>query len=271
MSNLLLSLKKRSYLFSVKTKLRKEWNTPYSFEDEGFTVIPCRMCPKFDSDKNRCSVPFGSPLRKCVTASIEANLSVFSGIHALEIGCGNWSYAKQILEHTGSSWVGVDPLPAKKKIKSIRTTYGHAASLPFDNQSFDLVFGIQTLEHFVDRHEHIAEAASYEQCLGEIWRVLKPGGAIYFDVPIHHHGHEMFIMGDTERIKNLFHPGMWKNLSFQKWRYDYAPLAKYPPRPGETVRWPACVCSYPAPEMEKVRDHGFIWLLTIQAKKTGDG
>jgi hypothetical protein len=46
--------------------------------------------------------------------------------------------------------------------------------------------------------------SEYESCLDEILRVLKSGGTIYLDAPIHLHDNEMFIMGDIERIKKHF-------------------------------------------------------------------
>src|SRR5205085_8518363 len=46
-------------------------------------------------------------------------------------------------------------------------------SLPFEDQSFDLVSTFQTLEHVAD----------VNRCLAEMVRVLRPGGVLYLRAP----------------------------------------------------------------------------------------
>ena len=88
--------------------------------------------------------------------------------------------------------------------------------------------------------------------------MLKRGGSIYFDAPIHLHGHEMFVLGDLGRIRGSFDETLWTDVLIEKWRYDHDPLPKcLPPlkeiatglvisrrvRPPGDSRAKACGCS----------------------------
>jgi len=54
-----------------------------------------------------------------------------------------------------------------------RFLYGLGESLPFKNESFDVIFTYQTLEH----------VQSYQQCIAEFTRVLKRGGYLFIWCP----------------------------------------------------------------------------------------
>ena len=273
LKDVLISLKKRLYIFTtLHFKIQKEWTKQYWIEEEnGIRYIPCKLCPKYDFKNKSCMVPFGTALRKCVTAASESNLRDFNNMKILEIGCGELSYAKKIVENAGSTWVGIDPRTGKGKKKSVRTLYGHVANIPFEDSFFDVVFGIQTLEHFEEKSPNIDKESNYDFSLQEIWRVLKPGGWIYFDAPIHLHGHEMFITGDIDRIKKLFKPHLWTNLILEKWRYAYKPLPKYSPPLRDTATWHEKVFSCDKNDMKVIEDNASVWLLTIKAQKIEKG
>ena len=101
------SLKRAWYRLTTGARLaRNEWSAPYWEERGGERIVPCRRCPKLDAAKGVCTVPFGSPLRKCVVAATEAHLRGTRGERVLELGFARRSYGKKIVELSGGSWTG---------------------------------------------------------------------------------------------------------------------------------------------------------------------
>ena len=109
----------------------------------------------------------------------------------------------------------------KKRYTSIATSQGSVAKLPFENNFFDYVLGNQTLEHWYEFN------VSFSKGLREIYRVLKPGGTISMNVPIHLHGHPVFVKGDIIGILELFNPNLWQNVRYEPWRQSYEPLEPF--------------------------------------------
>lgn len=264
------SIRKRWYSLAASPKrARREWAGQYWREDdEGFRVVACRECPKFRPEGPECVVPFGSPLRKCVVASMEAHLNDGAGKDALEIGFGRFALGRNLLRRSGGTWTGIDPFGPRDVRPAIgKRLFGHAAEIPFPDRSFDFVFGIQTLEHWGQPLPAAGlEGSDYGDCLREIWRVLKPGGSIYLDAPIHLHGTEMFIVGDLPRIQRLFEPALWTDVVFEKWREDHEPLARYAPAPKLFSGWDREIVSYGPEVVERTKEKS-IWLLTVTARK----
>jgi hypothetical protein len=263
-SGFLDSARKELYRLTVARHLvRDDWERRYWYDDVASRIVPCRRCPKFDAAREICRVPFGSPLRKCVVASLESHLRGAKGLTTLELGYGRRSLARRVVEVSGGSWTGLEPGEAPGTAAALGSgAYGHAASIPFADATFDLVFGIQSIEHWEEAHASIPTPATYAECLREIRRVLKPGGSIYFDAPIHLHGHEMFVLGDLARIRALFDPGIWTDVVLERWRYDYAPLPAYPTPGKEVAAWPEALRR----EAQR-RNRDSVWLLSIAARK----
>jgi SAM-dependent methyltransferase len=259
------------YRFRTRRRLASnEWSGDYWYERNGERVVPCRKCPKFDARRERCSVPFGSPLRKCVTAATEAHLRATRGLLALEIGSHKRSFAKHVIEQAGGSWTGIEPQATSRIAPRIgEAGYGHAGEIPFADGTFDLAFGIQSFEHWEEPLPSIAQPPSYRECLAEIWRVLKPGGSLYLDAPIHLHGHEMFIAGDVPRILDLFDRALWRNLVVERWRYEHAPLPRYPTPAADATLALAALESYDAAVIRDLQKNATVWLLTLTADKPG--
>jgi SAM-dependent methyltransferase len=263
------SIIKRWHTFRISpSRCKQKWQTPYWLESDGLQHIACRNCPEFDQVNTACSVGFGTPLRKCVVASIEAHFFNCAGLECLELGFGRFKLAKNLVIRSGGSWTGIDPAqPAANKAKLHREGRGSAADIPFPEGTFDLVFGIQSFEHWGQKFTKGRQPTDYADCLNEISRVLKPGGKIYLDAPIHFHGHEMFIMGDLPRIRQLFRSDQWQDVAMQCWRQDFAPLAKYPPNPTVLQEWPIEIGSYSSEQVRHAENFGSVWLLTITARK----
>ena len=262
------SIRKRLHSQLVNPgKVRQQWSCQYWQSIDGFRDISCSQCPKYNKADNRCLVSFGSHLRKCVVASTEAHLFDSKDKEVLEIGFGRFSLGRNLVVRSGGRWTGIDPKHPKAQPPELgHGGLGMADNLPFPDATFDMVFGIQSLEHWGQKTRKHSYPTQYPDCLHEIYRVLKPGGEVYLDAPIHLHGHEMFIMGDIPRIKSLFANKFWSDLTMERWRYHYEPLERHAPTPTEVRRWPAEIDSYTPEEVEVQKDK-HIWLLALTASK----
>ena len=245
------------------------WSQRYWAEaDDGVREVACRNCPKFDTHAEVCSVPYGTPLRKCAVASIEAHFFDVGAAECLEIGYGRFMLARNLIRRSGGRWSGLDPSQPKDRTAQLgRGGYGQVAGIPFPDQTFDLVFGIQTLEHWGQKAAPDRQPSDYVQCLKEIARVLKPGGRIYFDAPIHFHGHEMFIMGDIPRVRALLDPELWRDVVLERWRFRHDPLDRYPPREKILQEWQLEISSYAPDAVKDASENGTVFLLTLTARK----
>lgn len=111
------------------------------------------------------------------------------GMKILEVGCGDGEFTKRLV-YTKAMIVATDITPkvlvkGQKfvKTKNIKFLNEDAEHLHFQDNIFDIVCGISILHH-VDT----------EKALGEAYRVLKPGGEIFFTEP------------------NLLNPNIWLGL-----------------------------------------------------------
>jgi 2-polyprenyl-6-hydroxyphenyl methylase / 3-demethylubiquinone-9 3-methyltransferase len=101
------------------------------------------------------------------------------GKSALEVGCGGGLLCEEIAR-LGFITSGIDPSEqsiatavqhAEENGLKINYVIGYGESLPFHDDSFDIVFCCDVLEHVKDLPEVISE----------ISRVLKPGGVFIYD------------------------------------------------------------------------------------------
>lgn len=100
----------------------------------------------------------------------------------LEVGCGSGGYALHLAEKVGCRLVGLDiNVAGVRNANQLALTRGLASrahfeqcdvsnNLPFNDKTFDAVFSNDVLCHLPGRPE----------VLGEIFRVLKPGGRMLF-------------------------------------------------------------------------------------------
>jgi SAM-dependent methyltransferase len=269
MHGLINSINKRLYAKRLSSdRCARTWQGHYWENEDGYRVIRCAQCRKFDERKQDCSIGFGSPIRKCVSAAQEANLHSLAGKGLLEIGFGKHSIPRQLVTSAGGTWTGIEPMMERGKRAALgKGGFGHVADIPFDDETFDIVVGIQTLEHWSEPLPDSTLETGYEKGLREVHRVLKPGGSVYFDAPIHLHGDERFIMGDLDRIAALFDGSMWSDVRIEKWRQDYEPLQRYPTPEADLRTWSSAVTSYPQALQDEIRENGSVWLLTVGASK----
>lgn len=101
------------------------------------------------------------------------------GKTALDVGCGGGILAEEFAA-AGFSVTGIDPSEnsiqtakrhAVKNGLAIRYDVGSGEQLPYNDNSFDVVYCCDVLEHVRDVNKTISEIA----------RVLKPGGMFFFD------------------------------------------------------------------------------------------
>lgn len=103
---------------------------------------------------------------------------------ALDVGCGTGNYAAALTAATGCRISGIDPSArmldrAREAAPWAALVQGSAESLPFPDESFDIVMSTDVIHHVQDRSAFFREAA----------RALRPGGRIvtvtdsYHDIP----------------------------------------------------------------------------------------
>jgi len=103
--------------------------------------------------------------------------SITPGMAVLELGCGTGYFTREILS-TGAQITAIDISPALLEIAQqnisgdITFCLENAYSMSFRDMSFDRVIGSSVLHHLDTR-----------EALGEIYRVLKPGGMVCFTEP----------------------------------------------------------------------------------------
>jgi SAM-dependent methyltransferase len=100
------------------------------------------------------------------------------GMTVLELGCGTGSFTLE-LARSGADVVAIDVSPELLEIANancsapnVRYQIQNAYALSYSERVFDSVVGSSVLHHL-----------EIKEALQEIYRVLKPGGAIYFTEP----------------------------------------------------------------------------------------
>jgi SAM-dependent methyltransferase len=158
---------------------------------------------------------------------------------ALDVGCGTGALAERLAAH-GYEVVGVDPSDGmlevlRRRCPAVRAVQASGTELPFDDDSFQLVFTVATMHH-------IAEPDAVRQALIEMVRVSRPGGRV---VIWDHNPHNPYwrslmsrvpqdtgeerLIGAEEVIRGLIAGGA-QVLAVQRlgWMPDFAPSPLVP-------------------------------------------
>jgi ubiquinone/menaquinone biosynthesis C-methylase UbiE len=129
-------------------------------------------------------------------------LDLKENVHFLDVGCGTgWAVyqAAQRVNNVGV-FCGIDL--SSKMIEKAKENFrgekdfhflkANAESLPLDNDFFDVVISTNSFHHYFNP----------VKALGEIFRVLKPGGKIYIEDPTA----DRLLFRIVNRITKLFRP-----------------------------------------------------------------
>jgi ubiquinone/menaquinone biosynthesis C-methylase UbiE len=93
----------------------------------------------------------------------------------LDVGCGTGVLAERLAQAGYQMW-GVDPSAGmlevlRRRAPDVQATVASGTSLPFDSDRFDLVLTVAVMHH-------IAAPDAVRETLGEMVRVLRPGGRL---------------------------------------------------------------------------------------------
>lgn len=120
-----------------------------------------------------------------------------AGARVLELGCGKAEKTRSIAERSQVAQIvamEVDAIQHARNLEitdlpNVRFAHGAAEAIPEADASFDIVLMFKSLHH--------VPMASMAQALGEIRRVLKPGGLAWISEPVY--------AGEFNDILRLFH------------------------------------------------------------------
>jgi len=144
-------------------------------------------------------------VRQSILLALKENITLFKG-KLLDIGCGKMPYKEFIVANsTIEKYVGLDIEGALNYDADIKPDYlWDGITMPFADNSFDSAFGTEVLEH----------CARPEIILNEVYRVLKPGGVLFFTVPFLWPLHE--VPNDAFRYTPFILQSLLKDAGFVK-------------------------------------------------------
>ncbi|MEQ9720608.1 class I SAM-dependent methyltransferase [Yersinia alsatica] len=180
-----------------------------------------------NSHKDAVERQFGDQANAYLTSAVHAQgkdlqrlttlLQPHGDARLLDLGCGAGhasftaaAVVKSVVSYDLSAQMlqVVSQAAADKKLTNIEVKQGLAESLPFDDQSFDIVISRYSAHHWHD----------VGQALREVKRVLRPGGKVIF-MDVVSPGHPVLdiylqtveVLRDTSHVRN-YAPGEWLGL-----------------------------------------------------------
>lgn len=135
--------------------------------------------------------------RTCTEGDVIREHLELQGKRILELGCGAaWMTRLLVEQFQPAELVAteVDRIQHQKNLAiddlpQVRFRYGGAEAIEAEDGSFDAVFMFKSLHH--------VPPELMDQAMGEIHRVLRPGGLAYFSEPVY--------WGDFNALLSLFH------------------------------------------------------------------
>lgn len=161
------------------------------------------------------------PSGACTVAIVESYLPMIkAGMRLLEIGCGTWERIKRHCAEVGAHYEGIDTQSEYYGKPTTATRIENLASLSYADESFDLVIGNQTMEHWAEY------GCATEWGLHQCFRVCKTGGQVLLNVPMHFHGTKRFLMGDIAKIRREFEP-FSREIVVEEWGNPSFPIPPF--------------------------------------------
>ncbi len=148
------------------------------------------------------------------TFAYEQAAALSKGKAVLDLGC-NTGYGSEILFRQAKSTTAVDV--SEKAIKKAKENYGKLAidfraidgkSLPFEDNSFDVVVSCQVIEHIVDHSIYMKE----------LMRVLENEGIVFFTTPNAH-----LRLDEGMKPWNPFHVREYRHEELKSALHEYFP------------------------------------------------
>jgi SAM-dependent methyltransferase len=187
----------------------------------------CPNCAKLVEGRcvaqHQLSEVLGRPAHRigaCTVAIVESYLSeIRPGMRVLEVGCGSWEEIRRHCVAVGAHYEAIDTQAEYYGKPSIATRLENLAALSFETDSFDLVIGNQTMEHWAEF------GCDTSWGLYQCFRVCRPGGRVFLNVPFYFHGTHQFLYGKENVIRALFAP-FSSQVRFEHWGW---PTGPFPP------------------------------------------
>jgi len=142
----------------------------------------------------------------CVNTVAEANYARFRGLLA---GRDHLIRPRVLVIGAGVEGVGFQALRSQSSLDLVETDVSIAANIsvvldahdiPFCDETFDGIIAQAVLEHVLDPY----------RCVAEIWRVLRPAGAVYAETPFMQQAHA--VPYDFTRFTYLGHRRLFRRF-----------------------------------------------------------
>lgn len=159
-------------------------------------------------------------IRSAILNALSNSMGTFKGT-LLDIGCGKMPYKNYILQNSSvNKYIGLDIENAIEYDTSIKPDFTwDGITMPFEDEQFDTAFGTEVLEH----------CPKPAVILGEVSRILKPGGIFFYTVPflwpLHEVPHDEFRYTPFS-LKRLMEESGFENIDLKATGGWHASLAQ---------------------------------------------
>ena len=157
-----------------------------------------------------------------ITDELELLLSLVNldqSPHIIELGCGAAHLSRKLLARFPACEVSALEVDERQHAKNLAKPQAGlhflqagAQAIPFDAEQFDLALMLKSLHHI--------PLDLLDLALGEVWRVLKPGGLLYVLEPVFAGSHNeiMRLFHDEEQVLAAALRALQRALASEAWQ-----------------------------------------------------